>query len=383
MKEYDSILKEEKQYADPAPIKHSKYTKYIIIDIIAIILILIVSYIVYYHTILNGKQIFLEDMNRLFEQYHVFLKHFPIEKYNSNYAIEGTIKLQEANYNYGIIRNKDNLKISFSDSKEHLDMFKKDNQLYIKAPSIKENYILYQKEIYVNLAQELAKNFTTYITDDQYIKTFYLEGKKPIVEVNMQLKKDNLATILGNTNSLPEDLEVLITLKNNAITNQTISMKAVVRTSNTRVVWNYQDGVISYTDNEGIMTKFVLIKKNKDFNLKIYKNDSLYSVLSGTAKAQNYEYVYQIIDKIYTLRLDIRQKKAVTTYTFSSNIENDGVTTKQELILTNQDQDEIILEENTKDAIIYSKLTEEEQNQYQNLSNQLINPLREFIQKYQ
>lgn len=384
MNEYDSILKEEKKYTDPEPIKHSKLTKWIILEFVSVILVLIISYVVYYHTVLGGERIFLADVNQLLGEYRSIFEHLADELHESNYLLEGTIRLNEENYNYGIIRNNSNLKISFSNTGEQLLLFMTDYQMYAQIPSLEENYVLLKEGVPLNLLRNITKNFTSHITSDQYIKSFYVEEKTPIVEVNMSLKKEDIASIIGNDLALSDDCELLFTFKNHAITNEIIGMKVVVRYSDTRVVWNYQNGIISYTDNEGVSTKYRLTKKGEDFSLKIYREDSLYSVLSGIKKDKSYEYVYQVIDQVYTLHLDVRQEEDnIFTYEFSSNIEKDGVTTTQDLIVTAHYQDAIILEENVQGAAIYSKLSEEEREAFQNLLNQIIEPLRKFIQEYQ
>ena len=108
MSEYDSILKEKKVYTEPTPVKHSKFTRYVVIYFICILFILGISYFVYYHTVLNGKSIFLHDIQFLKNEYLQIFEPLDIEKFQDDFVVEGTLQLNDQDYNYGVIKNQEN-----------------------------------------------------------------------------------------------------------------------------------------------------------------------------------------------------------------------------------------------------------------------------------
>ena len=41
---------------------------------------------------------------------------------------------------------------------------------------------------------------------------------------------------------------------------------------------------------------------------KIYQDDIIYSVLTGTKQENSYQYTYQVIDKIYNITLKVKEE---------------------------------------------------------------------------
>ena len=77
-------------------------------------------------------------------------------------------------------------------------------------------------------------------------------------------------------------------------------MKMIINNlnNNKRYVILYQDEALTISDDQALNLKFTLENKNQDFTLKIYKNDNIYSVLSGVKQEDDYLYKYQIINQI-------------------------------------------------------------------------------------
>ena len=116
--------------------------------------------------------------------------------------------------------------------------------------------------------------------------------------------------------------------------------------------------------------------------MKIYKNDIIYSVITGIKQQESYQYTYQIIDKIYNIGLTIKKEDNNYLYDISSIIEKDTTTIKPNLKLTIKYIDnEIVEEPTTKDN--YNNLTKEEKTQYKSSIEEIIVELRQFIQKHQ
>ncbi len=383
MKEYDSILKEKKVYKDPEPIKHSKYTKYIIIYFVSLILILGISYFVYYQKILTGNNIFLEDANVLFTKYQSLFSPLQNILANDNYALEGNLELNNQNYQINLVRNQSKLRIDLSNqSQNHLSYYVENRKKYLQLSSFKEEYISLDSSSYFNILDTIKTNFQKYIQEEDYIKKFYLEEKLPIVEIDLVLTKDMISKILGFT--FDDDYEVMITLKNNAILNQLVSMKVVLnnQTTRSREVLNYHGNELDWVDVQGNTTKFILENNQQDFTLKIYQKEILYSVLTGTKAENTYQYVYQVIDEVYNINIKVSNDNGTLQYDFSSSKEEDGVTKSQTANLALKIQNNTSLEEihNIKK---YNELTEEEKNSYNNSLEQIIDPLRQFVKEYQ
>ena len=121
-------------------------------------------------------------------------------------------------------------------------------------------------------------------------------------------------------------------------------------------------------------------KKNKDFTIKIYHSDTLYSILSGEEKSSDYEYNYQVIDKIYNIKLNIENNE---TYHFYSNIYDKNNKIKEELIITKEKlTNNINSKDNTNKSIEYSSLSKEDKNNLLEIENNFFLTISEFINKY-
>lgn len=385
MSEYDKILKEKKKQDLDLPQKEKiKKFPWFQLDVFFIILILVISYLIYYHTVLNPKNILITDTSKLIQKYQIIWNSLSLNSLNTDYFKTGTIQLEQDNYHYSIIRNADNLKFELTRNDHSLSYYQKETNRYIKLSTLEEDYIQLENNSYLNYFSKIKQNFDKNITEDKYIKKFYLDGTAPIIEVNLELKNEDIAQILNN-NQLKDQYEVLISFKNNALTNDMTSMKITINnlTQNKRWVIIAEDGALFFSDGELKNLKFVLTQKEKDFTLKIYQNEVLYSVLTGVKQEENYQYIYQIIDKLYTLTLNKRVVENGLLYEFSSVIEENGETSKKSASISIENQNKIILEED-KIATFkqYDTLSKEEQEKYETSLNDMIGNLRQFIKEY-
>ena len=387
MKDYDSILKEKKKYEEEPKERGPKPFPWLRMDIFSIAIVIIISYIFYYNKILTPKNIFLTDLNDLLSQYQIVLNPLNLTTLtNEDYNLEGTIELNNKKYQYIMNKNDDKSNLSISLNNHNLTYYTLDNNTYIKLSSFKEQYIKISQNNYLNIINNLFLYFSNNLKEENFIKKFYLNGTTPIVESNLILKNEDLLTNLNLTN-LDNSYEVLFTFKNNAITNDIISMKITInnQTTNERAVILYEDKILTYKDDTNNL-KFQLETKDHDFTLKIYQEDTLFSVLTGTNKEDSYQYMYQVIDKIYNITLITKEEENITTYEITSNIEKNGITINPNLTITLNKNKEIISELpsiSTQEIKDYEDLTPEEKTNYQSNLEEIIGELRKFIKEYQ
>ena len=381
MNNYDSVLKEKKTYKDPDPIfKKNKFTKYIFINIIGLTILLIVAYIIYYNKILTPVNIISNDYNELISIINYITEPLDIN-YKDNLEYQGTITFNNNKYNYELLKN-DKIKLNLSNDKTKYTYLTDETSSYYKYNNYKEDTYIKNKN--TNIIFSLIKidpNILETIPSTSYIKRLYIENKTPIVEINLTLDKNLINQILNN-NTIKDDYQIIITIKNNALTNELTDSKITInnKTKNTREVLSYNSKTLKITDNNGKEKKYAFKNKNnKEFTLKIYHNDTLYSVLSGEEKSDTYEYNYQVIDKIYNIKLDIDNNEK---YHFYTNIENNNEKIKEELIITKEPLTNNNSENNTNKSIEYSSLSKEDKKNLLEIENNFFSPIRELINKY-
>ena len=384
MAEYDSILKEKKKYEEPVKETGPKPFPWFKIDVILIILVLIISYIIYYIKILTPDQIFLTDLQKLTEKYQGIFEPLNLSQLDNNYNLEGLITLDDKEYTYSLVQNENIQKFSLSLNSDTLSYYNIENLQYLKLSSFQDNYIKLNTNNTFNIFHNLKDYLTNKIPKDKFIKKFYLNGTTPIVESNLVINNDDLKQAL-NLDTLEDSYEVLFTFKNHSITNEIISMKVTINnlTTSARKVILYENGSLTIKDDEKTL-KFQLEENADDFILKIYTDDTLFSVLTGTKQENSYQYTYQVIDKIYTITLKVSEESNTNRYELESKIEEDDIITNQKLTITYQYQNDIILEStDIAGAKNYGALTEEELTNYNSSLEEIIGDLRKFIDEYQ
>ncbi len=383
MKEYDSILKEEKVYKDPVVVHH-KYTKYIVIYILMLILILGGSYIVYYQTILSPNNIIVNDLATILSPYKNVYQNILPKNVLGSPSLEGTILLENHTYNYGIIREKDLFLFELSNQNTSLLTKLTPQKNYTELSSFQKQNITQDNPINFNKLTNLKDNLNNSFQKEKIIKNLYFKEKVPVVELNLSLTEKDINAMLDSS-FLKDQYEFLITIKNNAFTNQIISIKVIMnnKSKNTRSTLEYQNKKIIYKNSQGKKYRLEITNHQKDFHLKIYQDDELYSILLGKEFDYSYTYTYQIIDKIYTIELKNNIEKDGYIYELSSKIEKNGVEHQQNLKINLRKSGTDLLEESVAKNIEYQALTKENKIEYKKQLDLFLAPLREFMKEYE
>ena len=377
MSKYDKILKQEKVFREPI-VKKSKYTKYIIIYCLLFTMLLITSYIIYYNTVLSPINIIKNDFTSLAKNLENIYQNIIPSQIGT--SLEGTITSDKLNYNYGLIKERNNY---------YLDLSTKDSSLQYQITSkmIKTNLSTFQnnritKENQIDYSK-LKKTLNTFLKEEKYIKTFYFDKKTPIVEINFTLT-DNDINSLFHTTILKEKYNIIITLKNDALKNEIKSIKIVVnnKTKNQRSTFEYQNQSLIYQNFKNEKYKFILVNNRKDFNMKIYKNEELYSILLGKSYEKSYTMTYQIINKIYNISLTKTEEKSLTTYKIVFKKEEEESKKEDTINIALNQASNTLKEETESKEKTYRSLNQSEKTEYNEKIKQFFAPLKELINEY-
>lgn len=376
MNEYGSILEENKKYEVPITNKN-RYKKFpwFKMNVLLLSILLIISYFIYYNIILTPELIFINDIKILVDKYDDILTPLEINKLSYNYGLIGNIKLNDKDYNFEIdkINKETNFILGIDD--ESLNYYFNNDYNYVK---LSNNDSFYKKNSnnYFNIISNLKEYFMN-LSKDKFIKKFYFNGTTPIIESNLELDNNDIIEAI-KPNYYDSTYQLLFTFKNNALTNEIISMKITINNlmTNERGVLLYENNYLTYKSDK-LDLKFDLEQKDKDFTLKIYKNDILFSTLSGIKQRDSYEYSYQVIDKVYNINVSISNDNELYYYDINSVIANN----ENNLNISFQYLDPFI-DNDISNSIDYSSLTEEEKELYKGTINSIIKELRNFIKQY-
>ena len=377
MSKYDKILKQEKVFREPI-VKKSKYTKYIIIYCLLFTMLLITSYIIYYNTVLSPINIIKNDFTSLAKNLENIYQNIIPSQIDA--SLEGTITSDKLNYNYGLIKEGNNYYLDLSTKDSSLQyqitpkMTKTNLSTFQNNRIIKENKIDYSK---------LKNTLNTFLKEEKYIKTFYFDKKTPIVEINFTLT-DNDINSLFHTTILKEKYNIIITLKNDALKNETKSIKVVVnnKNKNQRSTFEYQNQSLIYQNFKNEKYKFILVNNQKDFNMKIYKNEELYSILLGKSYEKSYTMTYQIINKIYNISLTKTEEKSLTTYKIVFKKEEEESKKEDTINIALNQASNTLKEETESKEKTYRSLNQSEKTEYNEKIKQFFAPLKELINEY-
>ena len=377
MSKYDKILKQEKVFREPI-VKKSKYTKYIIIYCLLFTMLLITSYIIYYNTVLSPINIIKNDFTSLAKNLENIYQNIIPSQIGA--SLEGTITSEKLNYNYGLIKEGNNYYLDLSTKDSSLQyqitpkMTKTNLSTFQNNRITKENQIDYSK---------LKNTLNTFLKEEKYIKTFYFDKKTPIVEINFTLT-DNDINSLFHTTILKEKYNIIITLKNDALKNETKSIKVVVnnKNKNQRSTFEYQNQSLIYQNFKNEKYKFILVNNQKDFNMKIYKNEELYSILLGKSYEKNYTMTYQIINKIYNISLTKTEEKSLTTYKIVFKKEEEESKKEDTINIALNQASSTLKEETESKEKTYRSLNQSEKTEYNEKIKQFFAPLKELINEY-
>lgn len=367
---YDEILKEKPKYAAPEPLisKKNKYFKIsLLVGIILSLIVILISYIFYYNIVLASESIILNNINKVVKKYnYIYSDIVPSYLDQNNYSIDSTISYNDRKYNYLYVKKGKEQSRTFSNEDRFITFYTVNSKNYIKTSNIP--YYIEREESKKNLSDintmkqsleleptafiyselfngestdlsknyynldnvnktidDIRNNFNSYISKDKYIKKLYLLNKKLIVEVNLSLNTNDLNSILGDNNlKLNDNLNVNITTKNDALTNEIDNVKVVINneTLNKRTVITYDNKSVTITDDKGTNKKIVFNKKSNYYDVKFYNNNILYSVLSLENSSNKYVYAYRVIDKLYSINLEVNKENDDVKYKMETNINN-------------------------------------------------------------
>lgn len=380
---YDTILKVKKEY--PKKIQeeqthHRHFSKYVIIYLFSIFLILGISYIVYYQTVLSFESVLQNDFFILKKQYtNVFHPIIPKNVISSS-SLEGTLSLENTVYNYGILKEKGKIQLELSNQENYLYSKITSQDYSLKLEKFSSYGLVFEQDI---LYQDLISRLKAKISQIKSAKNLYLEGNIPIVEFAFSLNEKDINDVLGS-NILKDQYNIIVTIKNNALTNEFISFKSAITNQKTgqRSILEYKDKEMIYEVNKAKTYRFNIKNKEKDFQLRIYKNGELYSTFLGESSKYQYTYSYQVINKVYNLKFMIQEEKGGYSYELNSSIEKEGVTTEKTVkaVLRNGQND--LLEESTAKRRNYQNLSQEEKEKFQNVLKDFLSPLENLIHYY-
>ena len=383
MGKYDTILKVKKEY--PKKIQeeqthHRHFSKYVIIYLFSIFLILGISYIVYYQTVLSFESVLQNDFFILKKQYtNVFHPIIPKNVISSS-SLEGTLSLENTVYNYGILKEKGKIQLELSNQENYLYSKITSQDYSLKLEKFSSYGLVFEQDI---LYQDLISRLKAKISQIKSAKNLYLEGNIPIVEFAFSLNEKDINDVLGS-NILKDQYNIIVTIKNNALTNEFISFKSAITNQKTgqRSILEYKDKEMIYEVNKAKTYRFNIKNKKKDFQLRIYKNGELYSTFLGESSKYQYTYSYQVINKVYNLKFMIQEEKGGYSYELNSSIEKEGVTTEKTVkaVLRNGQND--LLEESTAKRRNYQNLSQEEKEKFQNVLKDFLSPLEDLIHYY-
>lgn len=383
MGKYDTILKVKKEY--PKKIQeeqthHRHFSKYVIIYLFSIFLILGISYIVYYQTVLSFESVLQNDFFILKKQYtNVFHPIIPKNVISSS-SLEGTLSLENTVYNYGILKEKGKIQLELSNQENYLYSKITSQDYSLKLEKFSSYGLVFEQDI---LYQDLISRLKEKISQIKSAKNLYLEGNIPIVEFAFSLNEKDINDVLGS-NILKDQYNIIVTIKNNALTNEFISFKSAITNQKTgqRSILEYKDKEMIYEVNKAKTYRFNIKNKKKDFQLRIYKNGELYSTFLGESSKYQYTYSYQVINKVYNLKFMIQEEKGGYSYELNSSIEKEGVTTEKTVkaVLRNGQND--LLEESTAKRRNYQNLSQEEKERFQNVLKDFLSPLENLIHYY-
>lgn len=383
MGKYDTILKVKKEY--PKKIQeeqthHRHFSKYVIIYLFSIFLILGISYIVYYQTVLSFESVLQNDFFILKKQYtNVFHPIIPKNVISSS-SLEGTFSLENTVYNYGILKEKGKIQLELSNQENYLYSKITSQDYSLKLEKFSSYGLVFEQDI---LYQDLISRLKEKISQIKSAKNLYLEGNIPIVEFAFSLNEKDINDVLGS-NILKDQYNIIVTIKNNALTNEFISFKSAITNQKTgqRSILEYKDKEMIYEVNKAKTYRFNIKNKKKDFQLRIYKNGELYSTFLGESSKYQYTYSYQVINKVYNLKFMIQEEKGGYSYELNSSIEKEGVTTEKTVkaVLRNGQND--LLEESTAKRRNYQNLSQEEKERFQNVLKDFLSPLENLIHYY-
>ncbi len=381
MSEYDQILKEKKIYHDPK-VKRSKYTKYVYIYLVSLSLLLVISYLIYYHTILSPIHIIQNDLSNILTKYQEVYQNFLPPSLSSVSNLEGSIAFDDMTYNYGLIKEKNRYELELANQEGYIHYQMTPTNTKIDLSSLDHQQITHSNKIDL---LGLKNRMNNLMKEKKYLKSFYFEGKKPIVEINFTLTEKEINQILAG-NGLTDEYHVIVTLKNDAIKNEIQLIKVVInnKTKNQRSTLEYDNQNLFYTNPSNQKYKISFYQHQKDFSIKIYQGEELYSIFLGKEYDNSYSYTYQIINKIYNINLSISNQKDNYSYQITLKKGQDKNVWEDKMTIQLKLNSKPVQTDKNRDSkeISYRSLNKEKKELYQKKIEEFFLPLKEFFNQY-
>ena len=378
MGKYDGILVKKKVYQDPV-VHHNRYTKYVLLSLLLLFLLLVGSYWVYYRTVLSFPNLVLRDLKELYEKtLDVVQPVFP-EKILSSESFRGEMLLPSDTYVYEGSLDKSNL---------YVNVKREGDSLYSRiglsdyaiefSESEKRNVRSLQKVQW----STVLENLKNYLKTAKSMKNFYFDQHTPIVEVNFTMSGQDLQDIFSS--EWFASYQAIVTFQNHAFTNEICSMKLVLTNTKNRHRYAllYQKDEITYTAPDGQKYLGIIKKNGEDFSMRIYRDDSFYSIFLKKKEKDQYVYTYQILDRVYNITFSVSEGNGNYSYQVLSDIEHDGETREVLVKLNLQKQEKGLLEESSLTEVDYTQLKKEEQESYQKSLDLFLKPFKELLQEY-
>ncbi len=313
---YDEILKEKPKYADPEPLisKKNKYFKIsLLVGIILSLIVILISYIFYYNIVLASESIILNNINKVVKKYnYIYSDIVPSYLDQNNYSIDSTISYNDRKYNYLYVKKGKEQSRTFSNEDRFITFYTVNSKNYIKTSNIP--YYIEREESKKNLSDINTMKRSLELEPTAFIYSELFNGESTDLSKNYYN--------LDNVNKTIDDI------RNNF--NSYISKDKYIKklyllnkeTLNKRTVITYDNKSVTITDDKGTNKKIVFNKKSNYYDVKFYNNNILYSVLSLENGSNKYVYAYRVIDKLYSINLEVNKDNNDVKYKMETNINN-------------------------------------------------------------
>ena len=290
---YDEILKEKPKYADPEPLisKKNKYFKIsLLVGIILSLIVILISYIFYYNIVLASESIILNNINKVVKKYnYIYSDIVPSYLDQNNYSIDSTISYNDRKYNYLYVKNGKEQSRTFSNEDRFITFYTVNSKNYIKTSNIP--YYIEREESKKNLSDINTMKQSLELEPTAFIYSELFNGESTDLSKNYY-NLDNVKVVINN------------------------------ETLNKRTVITYDNKSVTITDDKGTNKKIVFHKKSNYYDVKFYNNNILYSVLSLENGSNKYVYAYRVIDKLYSINLEVNKDNNDVKYKMETNINN-------------------------------------------------------------
>lgn len=339
---YDSILKEKKKYDEVVDNRHFLRRHALIIDFLVIIVILIISFIIYFLTILNPARVIYDDILDFVNYIDiVYERGLIIYDFNSKYNFNGNVDVKlDTNYdnkevveflnglsfNYSYMENSDNRLFNVSGDNYSFDYFEDNKNGYLNYEDRSVNYNLlgsnYGIDDYEDILGIVSLSLKEELKELDIDKNVFISNGRLVISIDFELSGIEINNIYRNViNKLESRGRVLpsvirdrklvsdsatyrFTIKNGIFENNLIDLKIVSIEEDNRAVFTYYDDTFKYKDNNNEY-KCVLKVEDIDFSLRLYEDDVMKYILSGSGNDNSYSYTYQVINVIDNLSLKI------------------------------------------------------------------------------